>query len=173
MSDAAVQEEQTESAPEEPKPDLAVILPEEGEVEIDGIRCTVKRLKTIEMLSLVRVLTRGLGQSMQEVRLDFDSEEVASDLAALMVIAIPEAVDEFVTFLHSVVVPIDSTRHSDLKVALANPPIETLLDVAEVIATQEKDDLKSLVGKAQSMWTRMQSLYGGQGKKEKRKRQAG
>jgi hypothetical protein len=40
-----------------------------------------------------------------------------------------------------------------------DPPMDVLLDVFEIVATQEHEDLASLVGKAQAMWSRVVPLY--------------
>lgn len=152
------------SATESPVDDLDVIVPEEGRVQVGDIECRAKRLKTREMLSLLKVLTRGLGGGLAEVRIDFESEDAGSQLAGLIVLALPEAMDEFTSFLTTVLEPVDTTRTSDLKVALVNPEFDVLLDAFEVIAVQEADDLSALLGKARRMWTSVSKVYGSKGK---------
>ena len=141
--------------------DLEVIVPVEKSFVIDGVDCKVKRLKTREFLGLMRVLTAGLGGALGEVRIDFtDADSVGRDLSALFVLAIPNAVDEMVLFLTQVVVPTDSGQAGRVRKYLDdNPDLDVLLDVFEVIAVQEKDDLSALAGKAQAMWSRLVPLY--------------
>lgn len=149
-------------APAEEKPaDLEAILPSEFRVVIDGMPCKVRRLKTREFLALVQVLTSGLGPALGNVKLDFsDDEAIARDLSALMLLAIPNAVDEFVFFLTSVVEPVkDSDRGKIATYLQDNPDIDVMLEIFEGIAVQEKDDLVVLAGKAQAMWSRVAGLY--------------
>lgn len=143
------------------KPDVEVIVPEAGEVTIEGVTCNVRRLRTREFLALMKVLTRGLGSGLSEVRLDFsDGDAVARDLSALMLLAIPNAFGEFCLFLTTIVEPTDETKRGVIVQYLNdNPDLDVLLAVFEKVAVQEKDDLSALAGKAQAMWSRVASLY--------------
>lgn len=141
--------------------DLEAILPVEKEIVIDGIDCRVRRLKTREFLSLVNVLTSGLGPALSEVKLDFsDGDTVAQDMSALMLLAVPNALDEFTMFLRVVVEAKDGRQAGRVATYLMdNPDLDVLLEIFEVIAMQEKDDLAVLAGKAQAMWSRLATLY--------------
>lgn len=143
------------------KPDLEAIVPEEMTVVVNGIECRVKRLKTREFLALMRVLTAGLGPNISQVDLDFtDGETVARDLSALMMLALPGATEEFALFLGNVVEPVDSGKNVQVFQYLNdNPDVDVLIDVFEAVATQERDDLAGLAGKAQAMWKRVAPLY--------------
>lgn len=147
--------------PDEKQPDLEVIVPEPGRVVIDGIDCQIRRLKTREFLLLMRVITKGLGSGLSAVSIDFtDEESVGRDLAALMVLALPNAFEEFVEFLQAIVEPVDPRKNAALAKAIGdNPDVDVLLDVFEVMAVQEKDDLAALAGKAQAMWSRVVQVY--------------
>ena len=142
-------------------PDLEVILPVAGEVTVDGIPCRVRRLKTREFLALLRVLTAGLGPAIGQVNVDVtNGDTVGRDLSALMVLALPNAVDEFALFLTLIVAPKDTSRAGEVTAYLAdNPELDVLLDVFETVAVQEQDDLAALGGKAQAMWSRLGNLY--------------
>lgn len=145
--------------------DLSAIIPVDGEFTVDGITAVVKRLKAKEFLQLVRVLTIGLGPNVANVDLSSGTEdEVQSRVIALFVMAIPEAIDEFGQFLFSVVDAKDPKQRGELVKAMENPDIEVLMDVISLIAIQEKDDLRSLVGKAKAALTRIQSVYRPSGK---------
>lgn len=148
---------------DEGKIDLEGIVPGEIRVTLNGIECRVKRLKTREFLALMRVLTNGLGPGLGQVDLDFtDGETVARDLSALMMIALPSAVEEFTLFLADVAVPVNPEKNAAVKKYLHdNPEIDELIDVFEAVATQERDDLAGLAGKAQAMWKRVAPLYQG------------
>lgn len=150
-------------APDEQEnlPDLEPIMPTERRIDVAGMPCKVRRLKTREFLSLINVLTSGLGPALTDVSLDFtDPDAVARDMSALMLLAVPNAVDEFTVFLRSVVDPIDADDRGKVAAYLMdNPDIDVLLDIFEIVASQEKDDLATLAGKAQAMWKRVGSLY--------------
>lgn len=145
----------------ESKPDLDVIVPAAGHVTIIGVDCTVRRLKTREFLRLVQVITAGMGPALGQIHLDLsDPESVQEDLLAVMLIAIPNAVEEFTLFLREVVDPVDRAQQGAIATYLTdNPDPAVLLDVFEVVATQEQDDLVALAGKAQAMWSRISRLY--------------
>jgi hypothetical protein len=145
----------------EAKQDLEVIVPDAAALTVNGIECTVRRLKTREFLALMRVLTAGLGAGLGQVKLDFeDQEQMSADIAALVMLAIPQATEEFIQFVAMIVDAKDGSQTGAVKQYLADdPPMDVLLDVFEIVATQEHEDLASLVGKAQAMWSRVVPLY--------------
>lgn len=141
--------------------DLSAIVPDEVRVDVNGISCTVKRLKTREFFSLLRVLTSGLGGSIGNVQLSVgDEEAMAGELITLAMIAIPNAMPEFQVFLADVVKPVDPEKNAEVARYLHdNPEIEEMIDIFEAVAEQEKEDLASLVGKVRAMWGRLTTLY--------------
>lgn len=146
----------------ETKPeDIGIIVPDSVEITVAGVKCNVRRLKTLEFLALLRVLTSGLGGALSDVKLDFsDPDTVAQDLSALMMLAIPNATEEFTLFLRAVVEAKNGKEQAAVSgYLLDNPDIDVLLDVFEAVATQEKDDLAVLAKKAQAMWSRVGNLY--------------
>lgn len=175
MSDIATETQPTDVMPEVQPPgtvdppiepgseteDIETIFPFPKRLEINGVDCAVRRLKTREFLSLVNVMTTGLSGSLSEITIDLtDPEAVATDISALMMLAIPRAVDEFSVFLRQIVDPIDPAKAAVVGAYLMdNPDVDVMLDVFEIVATQEQDDLVTLVGKAQAMWSRVAPLY--------------
>jgi hypothetical protein len=151
----------SESSTEVETPDVEVIVPPTGKVMVDGHDCRVRRLKTREFLALVNVLTTGLGGALSDVTIDLSDEEgVARDLSALIVLAVPRATDEFTVFLRQIVEPVDDRHRAAVATYLLdNPDVEVMLDIFEIVASQEKDDLSVLAGKAQAMWKRVAALY--------------
>lgn len=145
----------------EKKPDIDAIVPDEAPIVVNGIRCKVRRIKTLEFIALIRVLTAGLGSALGDVKLDFSSEEtITQDLSALMLLAIPNATEEFALLLRQMVEPIDEgDRAAVATYLLDNPDLDVLIDIFELIATQEKDDLSVLAGKLQAAWSRVVPLY--------------
>lgn len=139
--------------------DLETIAPEESEVVVDGVRCRVKRLRTREVLTIVRVLTRGIGPGVQDLDFTGPRDQVAQELAGALIVAVPESPDEFLQFVSDVVEPIDESNLKPFQEAIRNPELETLLEVAEAVAVQEADNLKSLMGKATAMANRVSGVY--------------
>jgi hypothetical protein len=151
----------------EPLADLDVIDPIGTPIEIVGVQCVVNRLKAREFLALVRVMTIGLGDGLRAVStsLSMDDEEaLGQELLALLLLAIPEAGEEFLAFVRLIVEPKDPKQKATVLSALENPDLDVLIDVAEMVVLQEAEDLHGLAGKARAAWTRIASLY--QPKKE-------
>jgi hypothetical protein len=140
--------------------DLETIVPAPGTVVIDEVLCNVNRLKTREFLSLLRVMTSAFGESLKSIKLSVDDDEaLQQELLGLLVVALPNAVDEFVEFLKIIVQPTNAKHTGKVRQALDNPEIEVMLGIAEVVITQEISDLRVLAGKAQAMWTKVQGVY--------------
>ena len=146
----------------EPLADLDAIDPVGTEITVAGAACVVNRLKAREFLALVRVLTVGLGDGLRAVSgsLSMDDEEaLGQELLALLLLAIPEAGEEFLAFVRTIVTPKDPRQTSEVLAALENPELDVMIEVAEKVVMQEAEDLQGLAGKAQAAWTRIASLY--------------
>jgi len=139
--------------------DLESIVPAPGTIDVDGIPARVRRLKSREFLSLIRVLTLGLGPNIGEFKLDGDEDEVKGQVIAMFLMAIPEAIDEFGQFMFSIVDPVDPKDGKELAKRMKNPEVEVLIDLITIVAEQEVNDFQSLVGKAKAALTRIQSVY--------------
>jgi hypothetical protein len=142
-------------------PDADVIVPTTERITIDGIEARVRRVKTRELLAIMNVMVSGLGQNMVNVRLSVnDAEALVGEVIGLMMLALPRASGEFITFLAGMVEAVDKREQADLMSYMQdNPDPEVLLDLFERIASQEREDFVSLVGKAQAMWSRLAPLY--------------
>ena len=87
------------TAVEEKSVDVDAIIPANGKVSVEGIPCTVRRLKSREFLQLVRVLTTGLGPSVAQFDLNGSEEDLQGKMLGMILMAIPEAADEFGDFV--------------------------------------------------------------------------
>ena len=141
--------------------DLSVIVPDLTTITIGGISARVKRIRTRELMLLVRVLTSGAGQSFHHIKVgeeDFDQQ-----LIGLLIMAVPEAHEEFVELLQAIVEPVEPIQDSDTQKRwnqeLANPEIDTTMDVMAALLTQEKDTIPVLLGKAKLLVGQVQALY--------------
>lgn len=129
-----------------------------------GTRVRVLPLKMRQLFRLLRIVTRGGAAYLPMLReaLAGASEEEAADafgtqLMAIAVIALPEAEDEAIDFLLSVVEPeqlpggrdkqsrerADEIR-TQLVEELYNPEPEDTLTIIETVISREKEDLVSL-----------------------------
>lgn len=149
-----------ESEVEETKPDIEVILATPGNLVIEGIPAQVKRLKSREFFGLLRVLTNGLGTNIHLFKLDTSNPEaLQGEIVAMAVMAIPNAFDDFASFVQIIVEPKDRKQAQELRDVLDNPDPEVLIDVLTILAEQEKDDIIGLGGKAKAALTKIQSVY--------------
>lgn len=140
-------------------PDLAVVE------LVSGRKATVLPLKTRQLLRMLRILTRGAGGLLLDYPLDFEDEEaLTSQLLVVLVMAIPEAEDETIDFVKSIVEPADlevsadkatQARNAEKRESLArefdNPELDDLLSVVEAVFAQESDNLKSLGKRLRSL----------------------
>jgi hypothetical protein len=130
----------------------------------DGTRVQVLPLKTRQTLRLFRIITRGGASLLEEMDLfGGNQDDFAQKLMALLVFAIPEAEDETVDFLRSMVEapgPFDTAEAKlqaelSLTAALENPELDDLLSIIQVIVAREADDLRSLGNRIRKMFETM------------------
>lgn len=128
-----------------------------------GTRVVVRQLKLREFLALLRVVTRGAAPAMGNLSLDFDNpNQFVQSLLGIVLFAIPEATEETIEFVQTVVEPAD-LKGLDAKSALAkreqlidelfNPELEDLINIVAVVVASEGSDLQKL-GK------RMKTMFG-------------
>lgn len=140
--------------------DLGTILPEPTTLTIDGIPAQVRRLKSREFLTLMRVITAGLGSGIRDIRLDVnDAEALQSDMMAILFIAVPNSIEDFGQFLSMIVEPREANNKDQanrLDRIMANPEPDVLIDVLGIMVLQEKDDMVALAGKARAWMSQVQ-----------------
>lgn len=148
---------------EETVADIDTIVPDKPPLVIDGVQCRIRPMKTREFLALMKVLTSGLGGALAQVRIDLTSQEtVARDMAALLMLAIPNATEEFMVFLTAVCEPVSDDPKVKAQVARYfhdDPDLDVMMVVFEYVIEANKDDLPALAGKAQAMWTRIAPMF--------------
>lgn len=131
------------------KSDIETLLPITGKVTIEGIEAQVKRIRTRELVLLVRVITKGVGPNLS--RFDMSSKDQATQSAALLIAALPEAIDEVLLFLREIVVAVNPDEATRLTKAMHNPDLDALFDIVAMVIDQEWDDGKRLLGKARAL----------------------
>lgn len=142
-------------------PDIEPILAASTETfAVNGIPCQVKRIKSREFLALMRVITKGLGGNVARFKFSMDdADEAQAQILALLLMAIPNAIDEFADLLMGMVQAKDRTQQGAVMAEMQNPDVDVLMDAITVLLEQEKDDMVALVGKARASLTKIQGLY--------------
>ncbi len=137
-----------------------------------GTKARLLRLKMRQMFRLLRIVTRGGASYLPVLRdalasaTDEDAAEVfGTQLLAVALIALPEAEDEAVEFIMSVVEPVELTHGKDkqsrerneaLRTSLAdelyNPDPDDVVTIIEAVIGREKDDLVALGKRLAAAW---------------------
>jgi hypothetical protein len=144
--------------------------PEPVTVKLEsGFPVEVVRLRTRQMFRLLRILTRGAGPAIGQLDFSEDAAVFGQKLLGLLLVAIPDAEQETVTFLQSMCRPSglvdkkaqhmtkkDSEQNQELwdrfNEELFNPEIGDTLSLFEVIVSTEAPELQSLGKKLRSLW---------------------
>lgn len=136
----------------------------EGPIRLKtGLELNLVPLKTRQLFRLLRILTHGAGAAVLTNTLDFgaDPEEFAGRLAAVVMLAIPDAETETIEFVASMVEPVALVKKPEDKLSkkesdanqklwdrvntdLFNPDPFDLIDIVIRIVQAEADDLQAL-----------------------------
>jgi len=119
----------------------------------------VNRLRTIELLMLLRALSAGVGPALAEIDFTDDTDENVGLMVGLIITGMGEAGPQVMDFLRAVVKPVGKSDADRVRKEMANPDIEDTLEIVERIVAQEMPDFERLLGKAQTMFERMQTTY--------------
>lgn len=89
--------------------DVDALSPDPDTITLEsGLTVNVERLRTRGMFKLLKIVTRGAGPILMQMKLDFDdSEKFVGQLLAVVMMAIPEAEDEAIEFIQYMVTPSD------------------------------------------------------------------
>lgn len=156
----------TDEEPAE-KPDVEVILPDLDEpIMVAGVPCDVVPLKLGQFLSLVQVITTGMGYGMRTLDIDTsDPATAARDLGMLLMVSVGNAPQELSIFLAKVVRPVDNTQENRAKVGShlhdldESTEIEEFAEICERIALQEAENMVSLGNRLRAMGRRIGATY--------------
>lgn len=129
----------------------------------DGTEVEVVRLKTRQFFRLLKVLTHGAGNALLKQSLDFtvSGQEFISRLVGLVLVSIPDAEQEAIDFLQSMVRPAhlpdkpvrqmskqereqSDAAWSQLFASLYNPELDDLLDLITDIVQTEAPHIQEL-----------------------------
>jgi len=152
------------------KVDVEVII-DEGELVTlqSGLQVTIQPLKSRQFFKLLRIITHGAGGMLLNVKFSGEDtpEEFGAKLLALVGFAIPDAEEEVIDFLQSMVQAAgvkegrtlskeDRATNKELTDALLdelyNPELEDLVTLVEAIVTREAEDLQALGKRLMAMF---------------------
>jgi len=140
--------------------DVDALSPEPDVITLSsGFVVRVEHLKTRGMFKLLKIITRGGGPILMNMPLDFSDQDVfVQQLLAVLVMAIPEAEEEAVDFLRSIVNPVEFNPNDKsaegrqrnealmdrLVAELDDPEIEDTFLIIEKVVTNEAGDIQAL-----------------------------
>lgn len=150
--------------------DVEIIVNEGDVVTLtSGTEVNIQPLKARQFFKLLRIITHGAGGMLLNVKFSPDDtpEEFGSKLVALVGFAIPDAEEEVIDFLLSMVEPAglkdsksatktQKNKNEELKTALFeelyNPELDDLVTLIEAIVRREAEDLQALGKRLMSMF---------------------
>lgn len=130
-------------------------------------------LKTRQFFRLLRIVTRGAGGFLMQSELSLNDtvDGFVAKLMGVLIVAVPEAEDETLAFLSSMIEPDGLIERADLdkrsqaaaaernaelwaqvNEALANPELEDTLDLLDAIFRREAKDIMNLGKRLQRMF---------------------
>lgn len=141
-------------------------------------------LGTRQFFKFLKIFTTGAGEVLSEFRIsaDTDPEEVAQTILALLVVAVPEAEDEAIEFIQSMVAPLglveperskadrdkNTELFKELYTKMQNPAIEDSLEILMDVVTHEAPNLIALGKRVAAMLTSTMKLSGSSKKPSKK-----
>jgi hypothetical protein len=150
--------------------DVEVIVDEGDNVALSsGTEVVIQPLKARQFFKLLRIITHGAGGMLLNVKFSGDDtpEEFGAKLLALVGFAIPDAEEEVIDFLLSMVKPAgeksgrkltkdelatNKELSDNLFEELYNPELEDLVTLVEAIVQREAADLQALGKRLMSMF---------------------
>lgn len=126
-----------------------------------GTVIVIRPLKMREFLALLRIITRGASMSMSGIDLNLgDEDNFVQNLLAMTLFAIPEAEEEVIVFVRSIIDPIglngdrahDEPMLKALDLEMFNPEMEDVVNVLAKVIAAEGADLHALGKRLVAMW---------------------
>lgn len=160
-------EEHTASVTSISETDRLDPAPEELKLK-SGTTIELQPLRMRQFFKLLRVVTRGGATMLTGVQLspNMDQEEFAAQFLAILMFSLPEADEEAVEFLRSMVKPkgltgrtdpasrqLDEDAVSRVYAELDNPELEDVVTIVQAIVRREAADLQALGKRVLQAWT--------------------
>lgn len=151
-------EEQEPIEPDAPRDEVDRIDPDPtGPVLLqNGTLVEVVPLRLRETMKLLKIVTRGGGPILEQLMGDMDLNDptvFAQTLGALILMSIPEAENEAVEFIQSMVRPVDFdslpqqekiSQLNALMIDLNNPDLDDVVTIVERVVRRESEDIRNL-----------------------------
>lgn len=160
-----------EEAPAEERDELDALSPPPEELKLStGTQVVFEDLRARQFFKLLRIITHGAAPMMGNpglFNLDGDAAQLAARLTALVAMAVPDAEDETIDFVLSMVKPKgliegralskqDKERNEELwgqvNKDLENPELDDLFSVIEGVVKRESEDLAALGKRISSLF---------------------
>lgn len=125
-----------------------------------GTEVRIERLKTRQLFKLLKIVTVGAGSILGDIQLSADTDpmEFAGQLTGLLISSIPEADDEAIEFIQSMVTPTDliqrprgkeqreanDLREEEFAIEMDNPEIEDVISILEAVIAAESGNIQAL-----------------------------
>lgn len=139
-----------------------------------GTEILIERLKTRQLMRLLKIITRGAGDILGDLNFsaDMEAEEFTGQLLGAVVLSIPEAEEETIDFIKTMVLPanliadpkskpekeINMERMVALSNELDNPELDDLVTILEQIITNEAQHMLAL-GKRLAVLLKLQQKF--------------
>lgn len=136
-----------------------------------GMRVQLESLKARQFFKLLRIITHGALPGMKEAGLfemtDLTGDEFLGRLLSVTLLAVPDAEDETMEFLRSLVYPAglvdrkplnkQDVEHNKmlwevLDAELANPELDDIITIIEAVVKRESEDIQALGKRLASMF---------------------
>ena len=156
--------------------EMSAIMPEDMRVKLSsGTFVLLEPLKMRQFFRLMRIITHGAGPAISRLNIDVTNtvEQFTTQLVTLVLFSIPDAEQETIDFLMSMVKPdglienralnkADRERNSELienlRVELDNPEPEDFVTLIEAIVKREAEDLQALGKRVVKMFQTAQKV---------------
>lgn len=118
-----------------------------------GTEFDLEPLKLRQFLRLLRIVTRGAADVLDSAELDFnDPQAFMQTFLGMVLFSIPEAEEETVDFIKSVVRPANLTGEAKADLLLVrsladeldNPELEDTITIVQALIERESEDLRAL-----------------------------
>lgn len=141
--------------------DVETLAPEPTQLELSsGTVIEIERLKTRQLFRFLKILTVGAGAALADLKIDGESDpaDLAQELVALLLVSIPDAEDEAMDFVRSMVKPLglvaperskndrvaNVAKYEELYLELDNPEIEDTIAILEKVIRTEAPNMLAL-----------------------------
>lgn len=132
-----------------------------------GTEFDLEPLKLRQFLRLLRIVTRGASDVLDTATLDLeDPQSFVQTFLGMVLFSIPEAEEETVDFLKSMVRPKNMTgspekdliKVRELSAELDNPELEDTITIVQCIVEREAEDLRALGKRLGAMFQTAQKM---------------